>query len=263
MAICPQSLTCSFWYGAVTGQEQPGAGDSGNDRPFWREAQRPAFYQMMSRLERDGLVEGRYESIVIGDQSVKERDTGSRRRAPGHGHEPANFYAAAGWADRGRPRVVRCVTESGWEDGPPASGRSPARVFSLRAKDLRTNGCAEAGGFPGLSHPCVLLVMELRRLHALQHPAPDPPTRGRVKFAGSCPCPGARRRDPVSALFHALIADHDRFVPPLHQPVPFQPGHHLVEGRPAALTPKRPIISRIARPGCSWPVTAPNTRNCK
>lgn len=32
-----------------------------------------AFYQLMARLERDGLVDGWYEPIVVGDQSVRER----------------------------------------------------------------------------------------------------------------------------------------------------------------------------------------------
>jgi DNA-binding PadR family transcriptional regulator len=43
----------------------------------------PAFYQMMARLERDGVVEGWYEQVKVGDQSVTERRyrttaTGSR-----------------------------------------------------------------------------------------------------------------------------------------------------------------------------------------
>jgi DNA-binding PadR family transcriptional regulator len=33
----------------------------------------PAFYQLMSRLESAGLVEGRYEQVVVGDQAVTER----------------------------------------------------------------------------------------------------------------------------------------------------------------------------------------------
>ena len=32
-----------------------------------------AFYQMMARLERDGLVDGYYGLVVVGDQSVTER----------------------------------------------------------------------------------------------------------------------------------------------------------------------------------------------
>ena len=32
-----------------------------------------AFYQMMARLERDGMVEGWYEQMTVGDQAVTER----------------------------------------------------------------------------------------------------------------------------------------------------------------------------------------------
>lgn len=32
-----------------------------------------AFYQLMARLERDGLIEGWYEPVVVGDQTVRER----------------------------------------------------------------------------------------------------------------------------------------------------------------------------------------------
>jgi hypothetical protein len=63
----------------------------------------PAFYQMMSRLERDRLVEGWYESIVAGDQSVKERRY--RITAPGAKAwaRTREFYEAAG----GRMRTPR------------------------------------------------------------------------------------------------------------------------------------------------------------
>src|SRR5262245_56094788 len=33
----------------------------------------PAFYQLMARLERDGMVEGWYEQVRAGDQAVTER----------------------------------------------------------------------------------------------------------------------------------------------------------------------------------------------
>ena len=32
-----------------------------------------AFYQLMARLERDGLVDGWYEPVIVGDQAVRER----------------------------------------------------------------------------------------------------------------------------------------------------------------------------------------------
>lgn len=33
----------------------------------------PAFYQMMARLERDGMAEGWYGQVKVGDQAVTER----------------------------------------------------------------------------------------------------------------------------------------------------------------------------------------------
>lgn len=62
----------------------------------------PAFYQLMARLERDGLAEGRYEQITVNDQSVTERryaitPSGSRLWS-----EARDFYAAASSA---RPRL--------------------------------------------------------------------------------------------------------------------------------------------------------------
>ena len=32
-----------------------------------------AFYQLMARLERDGLVDGWYKPVIVGDQAVRER----------------------------------------------------------------------------------------------------------------------------------------------------------------------------------------------
>ena len=62
----------------------------------------PAFYQLMARLERDGLVEGRYEQITVNGQAVTERryaitPSGARLR-----NEARDFYAAAGAA---KPRL--------------------------------------------------------------------------------------------------------------------------------------------------------------
>ena len=55
-----------------------------------------AFYQMMSRLEGERLVEGWYEQINVGDQAVTERryrirpaQCGSRQRRIGPGPECA------------------------------------------------------------------------------------------------------------------------------------------------------------------------------
>jgi DNA-binding PadR family transcriptional regulator len=57
-----------------------------------------AFYQMMARLERDRLVEGRYGQIVVGDQALTERryritPAGARMWA-----ETRGFYESVGMA---------------------------------------------------------------------------------------------------------------------------------------------------------------------
>ena len=66
----------------------------------------PAFYQLMARLERDGLVEGRYEQITIGDQAVTERHyhlttDGARRwsRAQAFYEHVGRAAARVRWSD--------------------------------------------------------------------------------------------------------------------------------------------------------------------
>jgi DNA-binding PadR family transcriptional regulator len=56
----------------------------------------PAFYQLMSRLESAGLVTGRYEQVIVGDQAVTER----RYRITAEGHrmwaQAQDFYEEVG-----------------------------------------------------------------------------------------------------------------------------------------------------------------------
>lgn len=60
-----------------------------------------AFYQMMARLERDGLVEGRYQSVRAGDQSVTERWYRLTPAGAKVWNQTRAFYQAlAGAADR-------------------------------------------------------------------------------------------------------------------------------------------------------------------
>lgn len=54
----------------------------------------PAFYQLMARLERDGLVEGWYEQITAGDQTVTERRYAMRARGRELWTSARDFYAA-------------------------------------------------------------------------------------------------------------------------------------------------------------------------
>ncbi|MDQ3068486.1 MAG: helix-turn-helix transcriptional regulator [Acidobacteriota bacterium] len=54
----------------------------------------PAFYQLMARLERDGLVEGRYEQVRAGDQAVTERRYRLLPAGATVWTEARDFYAA-------------------------------------------------------------------------------------------------------------------------------------------------------------------------
>jgi len=58
----------------------------------------PAFYQMMARLERDGLVEGWYDQITIGDQAVTERRYRVTPAGAAAWAETRAFYESAGLA---------------------------------------------------------------------------------------------------------------------------------------------------------------------
>jgi DNA-binding PadR family transcriptional regulator len=66
----------------------------------------PAFYQLMARLERDGLVEGWYQQITVRDQAVTERRYRARPQGVKLWTEARDFYAAiasrgvhARWSD--------------------------------------------------------------------------------------------------------------------------------------------------------------------
>jgi len=65
----------------------------------------PAFYQLMARLERDRLVDGWYEQVTAGDQSVTERRYRLRPAGVKLWTEARDFYTAIighgspGWSD--------------------------------------------------------------------------------------------------------------------------------------------------------------------
>lgn len=62
-----------------------------------------AFYQLMSRLERDGLVDGWYEPIVVGDQTVRERRYRITRAGSAAWRQTRSFYeSVAAAAAEGR-----------------------------------------------------------------------------------------------------------------------------------------------------------------
>jgi len=56
----------------------------------------PAFYQLMARLERDGVVQGWYEQVIVGGQAVTERRYRLRPQGARLWAEARDFYAAVG-----------------------------------------------------------------------------------------------------------------------------------------------------------------------
>ncbi len=63
-----------------------------------------AFYQLMARLERDGVIEGWYEQLTVGDQAVTERRYRLRPAGARLWSEARDFYASVG-AGRAQPRL--------------------------------------------------------------------------------------------------------------------------------------------------------------
>jgi DNA-binding PadR family transcriptional regulator len=59
--------------GVLRGDEQPGRVLREALAGYGIRRTGPAFYQLMARLEKDGLVDGWYERITVGDQAVTER----------------------------------------------------------------------------------------------------------------------------------------------------------------------------------------------
>ncbi len=59
--------------GVLRGADQPGRSLREALSGYGIRRTGPAFYQLMARLEKDRLVDGRYEQITVGDQAVTER----------------------------------------------------------------------------------------------------------------------------------------------------------------------------------------------
>jgi len=66
----------------------------------------PAFYQLMARLEKDRLVDGRYEQITVGDQAVTERHYRITADGKKRWSEARAFYE----------HVARAATKLRWSD---------------------------------------------------------------------------------------------------------------------------------------------------
>jgi DNA-binding PadR family transcriptional regulator len=69
----------------------------------------PAFYQMMARLERDRMVEGWYEQVKVGDQSVTERRYRPTAAGSRMWERAYAFYEGVRMSVAGET-VVRCLT---------------------------------------------------------------------------------------------------------------------------------------------------------
>jgi DNA-binding PadR family transcriptional regulator len=88
--------------GVLLGGEQPGRAirDAAAAYGFHRTA--AAFYQLMARLERDGLVDAWYEQAKVGDQLVTERRYRITRAGARAWTETREFYEAVALVAEGR-----------------------------------------------------------------------------------------------------------------------------------------------------------------
>ena len=66
----------------------------------------PAFYQLMARMEKDRLVDGRYEQITVGDQAVTERRYRITAEGKKRWSDVRAFYE----------HVARAATKLRWSD---------------------------------------------------------------------------------------------------------------------------------------------------
>ncbi len=90
--------------GVLTAAAQPGRVIRDAATEWGVKSSAAAFYQLMARLERDRLVEGWYEQVRVGDQTVTERHC----RITPHGaracQQALEFYASIGRVPA-RPRL--------------------------------------------------------------------------------------------------------------------------------------------------------------
>ena len=56
----------------------------------------PAFYQLMARLEESGVVDGRYEQVIVDGQPVRERHYRVAPAGKRAWHATREFYAEVG-----------------------------------------------------------------------------------------------------------------------------------------------------------------------
>jgi len=88
--------------GCLLDSEQPGRAIRAAIARYGVRRSAPAFYQVMARLERTRLVEGFYEQITVGDQSVTERRYRLRPAGERAWSETREFYRTAAGGARAR-----------------------------------------------------------------------------------------------------------------------------------------------------------------
>src|SRR3954469_15243482 len=84
--------------GVLLGTEQPGRAVRDAVAEFGVRRTVAAFYQLMARLERDGLAEGWYEQVKVNDQTVTERRYRITARGAKAWQQTRAFYDAVALA---------------------------------------------------------------------------------------------------------------------------------------------------------------------
>jgi DNA-binding PadR family transcriptional regulator len=92
--------------GVLRGDEQPGRILRDALAGYGIRRTGPAFYQLMARLEKDGLVDGWYEQVTVGDQAVTERRYRITADGKKQWNEARAFY----------DHVARAATKLRWSD---------------------------------------------------------------------------------------------------------------------------------------------------
>jgi DNA-binding PadR family transcriptional regulator len=92
--------------GVLRGDEQPGRVLREALAGYGIRRTGPAFYQLMARLEKDGLVDGWYEQVTVGDQAVTERRYRITADGKKQWNEARAFY----------DHVARAATKLRWSD---------------------------------------------------------------------------------------------------------------------------------------------------
>jgi DNA-binding PadR family transcriptional regulator len=98
--------------GLLKAQEQPGRVVREALAAYGVKRSAPAFYQLMARLERDRLIDGWYEQVMVGDQAVTERRYRLRPAGARVWTQARDFYSAIGEAADSRAARLK----SGWSD---------------------------------------------------------------------------------------------------------------------------------------------------